>query len=119
MKDEVFAREFLTQNGITHLTNLIGETTGNTLAYALGALQEAMSYGWDSLSSTFISKVVTFVDSSNINVCKSALELLIHLSNNPKHGYSTLETAFKSASQKPFANLVHLLVSVFNFLIMT
>jgi hypothetical protein len=102
----------LTQNGIGQLTIIISEASGNVLAYALGALQEAMVYGfgWDALSADFILKVVAFVDNNNLNVRKSALEILIHLSNSPKYGYATVASAFDSSTQKPFANLVNLLV---------
>jgi hypothetical protein len=108
----------LTLNGITHITNLISEATGNTLAYALSALQEAMSYGYgfDSLPLTFIQKIITCIDSSNLNVCRSALEILILLSNSPKYGFKTLEGAFtsyaKTQEKQPFANLINLLVTI-------
>lgn len=55
---------------------------GNTLAYALSALQEAMSYGfgWDNLSNEFVMKVVSFVDNSNLNVSRYFI-FLFYLSN--------------------------------------
>ncbi len=106
------------------MINLIGETTGNTLAYGLSALKEAMSYGfgWEALSPEVIRKIVGFVDSSNLNVVRSTLEILIILCNNPEYGFKTIEEAVSAAAStqqqqqqqpqpsKPFSNLVNLLV---------
>lgn len=58
LQEAAFAREFLDANGISRIYEVIGEATGNTLAYALSSLQEAMSYGfgWDTLPPSFIQK---------------------------------------------------------------
>jgi len=114
LKDEAFAREFLNQNGVAQLATVIFDATGNTLAYALSALQEAMGYGfgWDSLASDFVNKVMTLIDQSNINVCKSALEIMNLLIENPTIGFKTLEAGFIALnSWSPYQNLVALLGS--------
>lgn len=127
LQEAAFAREFLDANGISRIYEVIGEATGNTLAYALSSLQEAMSYGfgWDTLPPGFIQKgtnrmecslainsfitVISHIESSNLNVCRSALQILIHISNSPKHGFAALKDNFASF-QNPFSNLVNLLV---------
>lgn len=99
-----------------HLTQLINTVSGNALAYALSAIQEAMSYGhgWEDLPQKFIDDVVSFEDSSNLNVCRSALEILLHLCINPTYGFKCLEDTFIRQNQQrnkaPYYNLIQLLV---------
>ena len=54
-----FANEFIKKNGIEVIIDLINKSTGNTVAYALAALQNLMTkdVGWGSLSQEFIIKV--------------------------------------------------------------
>lgn len=52
------------------ITAQIVEATGNTLAYALQAIDSCMNYGfgWDQLSQPMIEKIVSLLDSNNLNV---------------------------------------------------
>ncbi|KAJ3510838.1 hypothetical protein NLJ89_g4449 [Agrocybe chaxingu] len=67
-----FAREFLDHNGLNELVDVIFNTHGNTLAYALTAMQNLMEleYGWETLTDAFILRVVQILSSpqSLINV---------------------------------------------------
>ena len=52
---------FLAKNGVAAITALVDElTTGNTLAYALSALQTAMSYdfSWE-FPNSFVEKILS------------------------------------------------------------
>ncbi|KAH9479433.1 Engulfment and cell motility protein 1 [Psilocybe cubensis] len=80
IREEAFAREFLDHNGLRELVDVIFTTTGNTLAYALTAMQNLMDleYGWANLSDKFILRVVEILSSpqSLINVCRPATAIL-------------------------------------------
>ncbi|KDR80657.1 hypothetical protein GALMADRAFT_222250 [Galerina marginata CBS 339.88] len=80
IREEAFAHEFLDHNGLNELVDVIYTATGNTLAYALAAMQNLMEleYGWATLSDDFILKVVQILSSpqSLINVCRPATAIL-------------------------------------------
>ncbi|KAI0316748.1 ELMO/CED-12 family-domain-containing protein [Amylostereum chailletii] len=80
IKEEEFVNEFLKWNGLRKLVDVIYHTHGNTLAYALEAMQYLMNldYGWGSLDTNFILKVVQILSSpqSLINVCRPATAIL-------------------------------------------
>ncbi|KAG5353825.1 hypothetical protein C0989_001942 [Termitomyces sp. Mn162] len=79
-QEEQFAQEFIDHNGLRGLVSVIDESNGNTLAYALTAMQNLMEldYGWATLDDKFIFKVVQILSSptSLINVCRPATAIL-------------------------------------------
>ncbi|KAH8832732.1 ELMO/CED-12 family-domain-containing protein [Flagelloscypha sp. PMI_526] len=80
IREEEFAQVFLTHNGLAELVDVIHSTNGNTLAYALTALQNLMEldYGWSRLEDTFILRLVRILVSRQalINVCRPATAIL-------------------------------------------
>jgi hypothetical protein len=77
-QQQAFAEEFLAQGGITAITDLLfEESQRNTVAYALIALDSAMTYGigWDHLSLKVIEKILSLTDSPNLNVKRFFLSL--------------------------------------------
>ncbi|KAI5999373.1 ELMO/CED-12 family-domain-containing protein [Pisolithus orientalis] len=80
IKEEKFAQEFLDRDGLRELVDVIETAHGNTLAYALTAMQNLMDldYGWSTLDDSFIFKVVQILSSPNslINVCRPATAIL-------------------------------------------
>lgn len=80
IREEQFANEFLNRDGLRALVDVINASHGNTLAYALTAMQNLMEldYGWSSLDDAFIFKVVQILSSSQslINVCRPATAIL-------------------------------------------
>ncbi|KAI6041249.1 ELMO/CED-12 family-domain-containing protein [Pisolithus marmoratus] len=80
IKEERFAQEFLDRDGLRELVDVIDTAHGNTLAYALTAMQNLMDldYGWSTLDDSFIFKVVQILSSPNslINVCRPATAIL-------------------------------------------
>lgn len=79
IREEQFAKEFLNHGGLASLVEVIYSSTGNTLAYALTAMQNLMDldYGWSELDEEFISTVVKILVSTNlINVCRPATAIL-------------------------------------------
>ncbi|GBE86653.1 hypothetical protein SCP_0905330 [Sparassis crispa] len=80
IREEQFANEFLQRDGLYELIEVISTAHGNTLAYALTAMQNLMEldHGWDTLDNTFILKIVQILSSkqSLINVCRPATAIL-------------------------------------------
>ncbi|KAH9940806.1 ELMO/CED-12 family-domain-containing protein [Epithele typhae] len=80
IREEPFANEFLQRDGLHELIDVINTSYGNTLAYALTAMQNLMEldYGWANLDNNFILKVVQILSSeqSLINVCRPATAIL-------------------------------------------
>ncbi|CAL1714582.1 unnamed protein product [Somion occarium] len=80
IKEEQFANEFLNRDGLRELIGVISYSHGNTLAYALTAMQNLMEldHGWADLSESFILKIVQILASeqSLINVCRPATAIL-------------------------------------------
>ncbi|EGN96731.1 hypothetical protein SERLA73DRAFT_75603 [Serpula lacrymans var. lacrymans S7.3] len=80
IREEKFAQEFLSRDGLAELLDVINVNHGNTLAYALTAMQNLMelNYGWSLLDDAFIFKVVQILSSSQslINVCRPATAIL-------------------------------------------
>jgi engulfment/cell motility protein 1 len=75
IREEQFANQFLECGGLAQLVDIISTTHGNTLAYALAALQNLMDldYGWSTLDDAFIYKVVQILSSpqSLINLARA------------------------------------------------
>ncbi|KAJ3786872.1 ELMO/CED-12 family-domain-containing protein [Lentinula aff. detonsa] len=80
IRENEFASEFIKYNGVAQLVDIISSSQGNTLAYALTAMQNLMEldYGWASLDEAFILRVVQVLSSpqSLINVCRPATAIL-------------------------------------------
>ncbi|KAF9525327.1 ELMO/CED-12 family-domain-containing protein [Crepidotus variabilis] len=80
IREEAFAGEFLSHNGLDELVDVINTTSGNTLAYALTAMQNLMDldYGWSTLDHSFILRVVEILSSAQslVNVCRPATAIL-------------------------------------------
>ncbi|KAJ6607513.1 hypothetical protein B0H10DRAFT_2071628 [Mycena sp. CBHHK59/15] len=80
IREEQFAQEFINYSGLSDLIDVIFNAHGNTLAYALAAMQNLMEldYGWSTLDDAFIFQVVQILSSpqSLINVCRPATAIL-------------------------------------------
>ncbi|KAJ7623232.1 ELMO/CED-12 family-domain-containing protein [Roridomyces roridus] len=80
IREEEFAQEFINRAGLSELIQVIFTAHGNTLAYALTAMQNLMEldYGWATLDDAFIFQVVQILSSpqSLINVCRPATAIL-------------------------------------------
>ncbi|KAG6812771.1 hypothetical protein H0H92_000541 [Tricholoma furcatifolium] len=103
IREEQFAQEFINHNGLQELVSVIYDSNGNTLAYALTAMQNMMEldYGWASLDDEFIFKVVQILSSptSLINVCRPATAILKKLVEaDPMNAPGTMSVASSSRS---------------------
>ncbi|KAG6866583.1 hypothetical protein C0991_002071 [Blastosporella zonata] len=80
IREDQFAQEFINRNGLEELVSVIYDSNGNTLAYALAAMQNLMEldYGWATLDDEFIFLVVQILSAptSLINVCRPATAIL-------------------------------------------
>ncbi|CCL98594.1 uncharacterized protein FIBRA_00596 [Fibroporia radiculosa] len=103
IREEQFAEEFLRRDGLAELINIINTTHGNTLAYALTAMQNLMELdrGWNDLDDEFILKIVQILSSkqSLINVCRPATAILKKLVEASPA--STLTANLASSSRGP------------------
>lgn len=117
LKDEEFRKQFLAKNGVEAITLLVDELTGTTLAYALSALQTAMSYDfrWENLPQSFVEKLLLLSDNINSNVVKSSLPILTRIVESPKYGFASVSAACKAtaklSNKQPYASLIVLLGS--------
>jgi len=123
-EDVMFSYEFLKQEGLSAIITIITDSTGNALAYALNAFEEAMNYCIKNLTSTsspfvtsplekhlipnlsslsfeFIVKLVTYLylEAVSLNVCRSALNILYRLlyNSDTTKGLEIILSAFKEA----------------------
>ncbi|TFY51806.1 hypothetical protein EVG20_g10828, partial [Dentipellis fragilis] len=106
IREEQFANEFLNRDGLRLLTDVINVSHGNTLAYALTAMQNLMDldYGWANLDDEFIFRVVQILSSpqSLINVCRPATAILKRLVEaDPFSAPGPLMAASSSRSPPP------------------
>ncbi|CAK5267685.1 unnamed protein product [Mycena citricolor] len=80
IREEQFAQSFINCSGLSDLIDVIFSAHGNTLAYALTAMQNLMEldYGWATLDDAFILQIVQILSSptSLINVCRPATAIL-------------------------------------------
>ncbi|KAL0577912.1 hypothetical protein V5O48_004077 [Marasmius crinis-equi] len=80
IRETEFAQEFIANDGVAELVNVIFSTHGNSLAYALLAMQNLMEldYGWSTLDDNFILRIVQILSDpqSPINVCRPATAVL-------------------------------------------
>eukprot|EP01133_Synstelium_polycarpum_P003440 gene3440-3907_t len=106
LKDEASARRFVERDGIKSIEEQLGET-GNTLAYALSAIQTAMHFDVcvAAIPKSMIFKILSMLESSNPSITKTALSILsIYCISTPK-GYEELHDQFKH--QKKQLNASH------------
>ncbi|MDP2436296.1 MAG: ELMO domain-containing protein, partial [archaeon] len=90
----------------------ISTSSGSTQSYALQALEIAMGYGfgWESLSKAMVELLVRLIESSNLNCCKSAIQVVTILVENPSYVNMALGAlSAPSGHHLPFENLVLLL----------
>ncbi|KAL7280702.1 hypothetical protein PYCCODRAFT_1443323 [Trametes coccinea BRFM310] len=105
IREEQFANEFLQRDGLRELVDVIYNSHGNILAYALTAMQNLMEldYGWANLDNAFIFKVVQILSSeqSRLNVCRPATAILKRLVEADPSSASGLNAATASTSKGP------------------
>ncbi|KAI9273624.1 ELMO/CED-12 family-domain-containing protein [Sporodiniella umbellata] len=63
LKEKDFATEFLERGGLASLCDIINNSTGNTLAYALNSFLSLMEHntGWESLDDAFVAQIAHIV----------------------------------------------------------
>ncbi|NXN10749.1 ELMO3 protein, partial [Indicator maculatus] len=81
-QDITFAQEFINRNGLKQIFSIVeeGKDTGEILAHTLKAFMELMEHdfvSWETLSSAFIKKVVSYVNISAVDTSIQQLSLSI------------------------------------------
>lgn len=116
MQDEAFARRFLSLNGLSMILHAVMESQGSQLAYALKALHGAMKYntGYEVITEPFLTTYLfPHINSPNINVCKSALEVASLVAQSPQLGFIITDRCIRQSSldNRPYSNVVQALSS--------
>jgi hypothetical protein len=114
LKDDAFAENFISQDGIVALMHVVETCEGAAQGYALKALRLALCFqsAADQMSQheSLMLKLYMLIDSRNITVSKSALELLFVLCCIIDRGPTIIgNAATKSAQQrngKPYDSLI-------------
>ncbi|CAI2177420.1 17101_t:CDS:10, partial [Funneliformis geosporum] len=97
VKEVEFADEFLKRSGLNSLVEIINNSSGNTLAYALTSMQNLMEHdhGWEDLGSDFINKVIKIlVEKTLVNICRPATAIIIKLAIADKNSISIKSYGF-------------------------
>ncbi|NXP74290.1 ELMO3 protein, partial [Ramphastos sulfuratus] len=81
-QDITFAQEFINRNGLKQIFSIVedGKDTGEILAHTLKAFTELMEHdfiSWETLSSAFIKKVVSYVNTNTVDASIQQLSLSI------------------------------------------
>eukprot|EP01122_Echinamoeba_exundans_P006819 TRINITY_DN1984_c0_g1_i2.p1 TRINITY_DN1984_c0_g1~~TRINITY_DN1984_c0_g1_i2.p1 ORF type:complete len:600 (-),score=160.87 TRINITY_DN1984_c0_g1_i2:307-2106(-) len=92
------------------------ESQGSQLAYALKALHGAMKYntGYEAITEPFLTTYLfPHINSPNINVCKSALDVASLVAQSDKLGFIVADRCIRSSSldNRPYSNIVQALSS--------
>ncbi|KAG8960007.1 hypothetical protein FRC03_007201 [Tulasnella sp. 419] len=111
IQEEQFANEFLKRNGLAELLRVITFSHGNTLAYALKALQNltSLDHGWTGIPTQFISKLIQIISNPHnlVNVSRPATAILKRLVEADPRLAPTATSNNQGNSNKdgnPFAN---------------
>ncbi|CAG8487653.1 7139_t:CDS:10 [Funneliformis mosseae] len=97
VKEVEFAVEFLKRSGLCSLIEIINNSSGNTLAYALTSMQNLMEHdhGWEDLGSDFINKVIKIlVEQTLVNICRPATAIIIKLAIADKNSIAIKSYGF-------------------------
>ncbi|XP_074007570.1 engulfment and cell motility protein 3 isoform X1 [Numenius arquata] len=81
-QDVTFAQEFINRNGLKQIFYIVeeGNATGEMLAHTLKAFMELMEHdfvSWETLSATFIKKIVSYVNMNAVDASVQQLSLSI------------------------------------------
>ncbi|KAI7892986.1 ELMO/CED-12 family-domain-containing protein [Mucor mucedo] len=106
LKEKEFATEFLERGGLESLCDIIKNSTGNTLAYALNSFLSLMEHnsGWENLDDEFVARVAhVAVNEQLATIARPAIAILLKLisANNENtgvtcYGYNTIQKAIES-----------------------
>ncbi|KAG0172834.1 hypothetical protein DFQ28_009796 [Apophysomyces sp. BC1034] len=94
LKEPDFAAEFLERGGLESLCEIIKNTTGNTLAYALNSFTSLMEHdsGWDNLTDDFVADIAHIVvNEALVTICRPATAVLIKIVCADRTSYSSID----------------------------
>ncbi|KAF7729890.1 hypothetical protein EC973_003624 [Apophysomyces ossiformis] len=94
LKEPDFAAEFLERGGLESLCEIIKNTSGNTLAYALNSFTSLMEHdsGWDNLTDEFVADIAHIVvNEALVTICRPATALLIKIVCADRTSYSAID----------------------------
>ncbi|KAG2200960.1 hypothetical protein INT46_010343 [Mucor plumbeus] len=106
LKEKEFATEFLERGGLDSLCDIVNNSSGNTLAYALNSFLSLMEHntGWESLDDDFIAHIAEIVVTEQLaTIARPAIAILLKLvcaneqssSTITCYGYPTLHKAIE------------------------
>ncbi|EGC40416.1 hypothetical protein DICPUDRAFT_96234 [Dictyostelium purpureum] len=102
LKEEILIRKFVEKNGIDSIISQIKDLTGNTLSYALSALQTIVSYEFGltsiqlSNSIELTKEILPMIENSNPSISKTSLSLLCLFLSKSSHSVEIYKQIFKN-----------------------
>jgi len=111
LKHEAFAEEFIDEDGVKLLVDLMTRSdAGNTAAYALEALKCCMNFvsGLEYTASRpdVIGKLISLIFSQYSNVTRNSLALIFVVASLSNEGYAHIVNAFDHIGPQQFKSLV-------------
>ncbi|GAA5807621.1 hypothetical protein MFLAVUS_000990 [Mucor flavus] len=109
LKEKEFATEFLERGGLESLCDIIKNSSGNTLAYALNSFLSLMEHnsGWENLDDDIVARIAHVVVNEQLaTIARPAIAILLKLTcANPEntsesnvitnYGYPTIHKAME------------------------
>ena len=97
-QEPMFVEEFIKSDGVTTLVGIIMsfgavESSNNTLAYALTAMQNLLDhdYDWSDLPQDLLHQMVGLLINLNTNICRAATGIIIKLINSEHGNYEAIQ----------------------------
>lgn len=114
--DDAFGSAFLEANGLPELMRYVLENQGGALAYGLKAIHLTLkgTVGWErALTEQFLIQIFPNISSTNLNVCRSALEVATAIAQSSTLGFSVADRCLRSSTTegRPYQNVVDALNS--------
>jgi hypothetical protein len=111
LKDEAFGNAFFEANGLPELMRYVLENQGGALAYGLKAIYLTLKHnvGWErAITEQFLIQIFPNISSTNLNVCRSALEVATTIAQSSTLGFSVADRCIRSSKSegRPYGNVV-------------
>ncbi|CEP09887.1 hypothetical protein [Parasitella parasitica] len=93
LKEKEFAAEFLERGGLESLCEIVNNSSGNTLAYALNSFLSLMEHntGWESLDDEFIAHIAHIIVTEHlVTIARPAIAILLKLVSANEQSTSTI-----------------------------
>jgi hypothetical protein len=109
--DEAFGNAFFEANGLPELMRYVLENQGGALAYGLKAIYLTLkvTVGWErAITEQFLTQIFPNISSTNLNVCRSALEVATSIAQSSTLGFPVADRCLRASTSegRPYGNVV-------------